>query len=131
MQNSLTELHQPPDFSSDDTLGVRGEKLAATYLQSRGLQVLERNWRHETVGEVDLICRQGTTTVFVEVKTRREHAHVNASETISPRKLGRLKVLSQIWLSQQDQWHDYRIDLFGVTVKDEVASIVWHRGIDR
>ena len=51
-------------------LGSRGEDLAAEFLESAGLVVLERNFRCAR-GELDIIARDGDTAVFVEVKTRR------------------------------------------------------------
>jgi putative endonuclease len=49
--------------------GAAGEQLAADYLQRRGLTLVERNFRVRG-GEIDLVCRDGTTTVFVEVRLR-------------------------------------------------------------
>ena len=51
-------------------LGEHGEKLAERHLVDQGMTVVQR--RHRTrQGEIDLICRDGQTLVFVEVKTRR------------------------------------------------------------
>lgn len=47
-----------------------GERLAAQYLEERGYQILEHNYRLRT-GEIDLIAKEGERIVFVEVKTRR------------------------------------------------------------
>ena len=49
--------------------GFDGEKVAADYLESKGYEVLERNYRY-LKAEVDLIVRKGNWLVFVEVKTR-------------------------------------------------------------
>jgi putative endonuclease len=48
--------------------GRAGEAAAASYLEEKGLEILERNFRVKS-GEVDLIAREGETLVFVEVKT--------------------------------------------------------------
>lgn len=50
-------------------LGRRGERAAAKYLKRHRYRVLLRNYRCPA-GEIDLICSQGDTLVFVEVKTR-------------------------------------------------------------
>lgn len=52
-----------------DTLGDRGENLAARFLRDLGYKILERNFR-TTVGEIDIVARDGQTLVFVEVKSR-------------------------------------------------------------
>lgn len=118
------------------TLGQHGEDAAATYLETRGLRVIGRNWRCGRAGEVDLICQDGDTVVFVEVKTRHAGPLVDANLSISPQKLGRLKFMSQQWLIAHAGWQEYRIDLVAITVKSSpdharTAHLEWHRGIDR
>src|SRR5438045_9561683 len=51
-------------------LGARGEKMACAFLRRQGCKILYRNFRARRGGEVDIICRDGDTLVFVEVKTR-------------------------------------------------------------
>src|SRR5205807_8163260 len=51
--------------------GARGEKLAGRFLRSHGYKILYRNFRARGGGEIDIVCRDGETLVFVEVKTRR------------------------------------------------------------
>jgi putative endonuclease len=50
--------------------GERGEKLAAKFLRHKcGFKVLLRNFKAKH-GEIDIVCRDKDTLVFVEVKTR-------------------------------------------------------------
>jgi putative endonuclease len=49
--------------------GQCAEDLAALYLAARGLELLARNVRCKA-GEIDLVCREGTTLVVVEVRQR-------------------------------------------------------------
>jgi len=51
-------------------LGFQGEKLACRFLRRNGYKVLYRNFRGRTGGEIDIVCREKDTLVFVEVKTR-------------------------------------------------------------
>ena len=51
-------------------LGHRGETLACRFLRRNGYKVLYRNFRGRTGGEIDIVCRDNDTLVFVEVKTR-------------------------------------------------------------
>ncbi|HAP88620.1 MAG TPA: hypothetical protein DEQ49_07835, partial [Arthrobacter bacterium] len=57
-------------MKSKDLLGRRGEELAAGYLESLGMLVVERNWRC-TEGEIDIVALDGDALVIAEVKTRR------------------------------------------------------------
>ncbi|MGH8757706.1 MAG: YraN family protein, partial [Burkholderiales bacterium] len=49
--------------------GTAAERVAATFLQSHGLKLLETNYRCR-FGEIDLIMRDGDTLVFAEVRLR-------------------------------------------------------------
>jgi putative endonuclease len=51
-------------------LGQVGEAAAVRFLERRGYVILARNLRSR-LGEVDLLARDGSTLVFVEVKARR------------------------------------------------------------
>src|SRR5262252_1369405 len=50
--------------------GALGETLACRYLKRNGYKVLFRNFRGRSGGEIDIVCRDDDTLVFVEVKTR-------------------------------------------------------------
>jgi putative endonuclease len=51
-------------------LGRLGERLAAEHLERLGCRIVSRNHRTRH-GEIDLVACDGTTLIFVEVKTRR------------------------------------------------------------
>ena len=50
-------------------IGADMETRAVEYLVSQGVEVLERNFRCRQ-GEIDIVCRDGSYLVFVEVKYR-------------------------------------------------------------
>jgi putative endonuclease len=49
-------------------LGQEGEGAAAKYLEQKGYEIIERNYRSQQ-GEIDLIAREAGFLVFVEVKS--------------------------------------------------------------
>jgi hypothetical protein len=65
--------------------GAAGEQLAADYLQRQGLKLIERNFRVRG-GEIDLICRDGASTVFVEVRRRSRSDYGGAAASITAAK---------------------------------------------
>jgi len=71
------------------SLGAWGEEKAAQYLENHGLRVVDRHYRQRW-GEIDLICRDGQTWVFVEVKTRSSFNQPSALDAVTPRKRQRL-----------------------------------------
>ena len=50
------------------SIGNEGEYRAAKYLESKGFEIIERNWRTK-LGEIDIIAVKNDILVFVEVKT--------------------------------------------------------------
>ena len=60
-------------MKAKDLLGRRGEELAAGYLESLGMPIVERNWRCAE-GEIDIVALDGDALVIAEVKTRRSSA---------------------------------------------------------
>lgn len=51
-----------------ETIGKKGETIAAEWLEQNGYAILARNWRNRT-GEIDIIAQEDGCIVFVEVKT--------------------------------------------------------------
>ncbi len=57
-------------FSKGMSLGKQGEAFAASYLKSLKYKIIQTNYRCRC-GEIDIIARDGSVLVFVEVKARR------------------------------------------------------------
>lgn len=108
-------------------VGILGEDLAAEYLESAGLTVLDRNWRCRH-GELDLIAQDGATLVFVEVKTRTGLGYGTPAEAVTPAKAERLRRLAGLWLAEQDRrWDRIRVDVVTVVLRRGSAPDIDHR----
>ena len=53
-----------------DELGNWGEEYSVIYLQKKGYEVVERNYRFQK-NEIDIIAKFGNNLIIVEVKTRQ------------------------------------------------------------
>jgi len=53
-----------------DELGNWGEEYSVGYLQKKGFQVVERNYRFQK-NEIDIVVKHGSELIIVEVKTRQ------------------------------------------------------------
>lgn len=84
------------------TRGSEAEALAAAYLERHGLAVIERNFRVRG-GEVDLICRDGTALVFVEVRLRSNARFGGAAASITPSKRRRVILAARHYLAGKPQ----------------------------
>lgn len=76
---------QHPEKSDRAGRGALGEREAAKALKKKGYRIVARNWR-EGRDEVDLVCLDGETMVFVEVKTRDDDALVSGYHSVTQRK---------------------------------------------
>lgn len=88
-------------MKSKDLLGRRGEELAAVYLESLGMLVVERNWRC-TEGEIDIVALDGDALVIAEVKTRRSLDYGHPFEAVGKAKLARLHRLAAAWCRENE-----------------------------
>lgn len=96
--------------------GSAGEATAAEHLKQHGYQILDANWR-SSIGEFDLIAKQGETLVFVEVRTRRGGIEA-AMESITPRKRTILERLVYLYLDEHNLENDWRIDVIAVSYEN-------------
>jgi len=94
--------------------GRWGEAQAQKYLVEHGFQVVGRNVR-TAYGELDLICRQPATWVFVEVKTRKNIEFGLPEAGITSKKRQHLIHAAEDYLqSQADEPGDWRIDVIAI-----------------
>ena len=115
---------------ASDAVGEYGERLAARHLEGLGFTILDRRWRCAR-GEIDVVAVDGGCLVVCEVKTRRSVAAGLPVEAITATKLGRLRLLTGLWLqAQETAWADVRIDVVTVLLPRRGPSHVEHlRGV--
>jgi putative endonuclease len=95
-------------------LGVWGENLAQNYLLGAGYQVIDKNCR-TPFGEIDLVVKNDTTMVFVEVKTRLSMEFGLPEEGITSKKRSHMISAAEAYLQQHADWKgDWRIDVIAI-----------------
>src|SRR5688572_26953511 len=91
--------------------GDFGERVAASHLEAKGYQILERNWSTRE-GEIDLIASRGTDLVFIEVRSRHGRDLGTPEESITGRKATHVRaVLAAYVQSHPDAPPNHRIDV--------------------
>jgi putative endonuclease len=83
-------------------LGTRGEKLACRFLRRNGYKILYRNFRGRSGGEIDIVCRERDTLVFVEVKTRTREDFGRPFDAVNRDKQKRISRGGLAWLRLLD-----------------------------
>ena len=102
--------------------GRPGEDLACRHLAGLGFAILQRNYRCRS-GEVDVIAREGETTVFVEVKERRDASHGQPHESVTFGKRRRLVRAARLYAASHG--------LEDLPLRFDVVSIDWQEGAAR
>lgn len=110
------------DSTKAQARGREAEALAARFLASRRLQVVERNFRVRG-GEIDLVCRDGKTLVFVEVRLRSRSDFGGAAASITAGKRRRLVLAARHYLLRVPN-ADCRFDCILLDRLD-LAAIEW------
>jgi putative endonuclease len=100
------------------TLGRRGEQLAAEHLARQGFRIVERNYRTRW-GELDIVAFDGRTIAFCEVKSRRLGSNpLPPFASLHARKRAQVRRMAVQWLSERNG-RDFapiiRFDAIGVT----------------
>ena len=80
-------------------LGAMGEAAVAEWLRKKRWKILAMNYRCR-LGEVDIIARDGSEIVFVEVKLRRTGGYAPAAEYVTPSKQRKLRLAAESWLAE-------------------------------
>ena len=80
------------------TRGHQAEASARSYLESKGLKCLHANFRCR-LGELDLIMRDGSSLVFVEVRYRRDSRFGNGAASVTRSKQHKLIQAARFYLA--------------------------------
>lgn len=104
-------------------LGNKGEDWASRYLEENGYMILERNYRSRS-GEIDIICSQGGSIIFVEVKTRRNISFGYPEEAITKTKQQHIRKAALAYMNACNRpYNEIRFDVIGILLKDGKPQI--------
>lgn len=114
--------------SPKQTQGLLAEDCAAEYLRHNGLSLLQRNALY-SVGELDLVMRDGDTLVFVEVRQRKSDLFGGAAQSIDRRKMKKCALAAQCWMKQHAHFAHMpcRFDAVMLTGTENNWKIDWIR----
>ena len=105
--------------------GDKGETIAANFLENKGFNIIERNWRHKHL-EIDIIASRNNKLHFVEVKTRTNTKFGLPEESVSQAKMNRLKTAAEAYLYLHPEWELIQFDVIAIMIgkdKEEILLI--------
>lgn len=85
--------------TSKQITGQQAEDTACHYLEKQGLLLIERNYLCPR-GEIDLIMKDRTTTVFIEVRYRNNVRFGSGAESVDWKKQKKLLATAAHYLQQ-------------------------------
>jgi putative endonuclease len=109
---------------SRQALGMSGEDLACAELQRRGYVIVERRYRTR-FGEIDIIAKDGPTTVFIEVKARMTQEFGGAAAAMTRWKQRRIARMAVDYLARQNlQDCPCRFDVVAIDFNESEPRII-------
>lgn len=112
------KTQEPGQAATRKQLGDHAEGVAARYLASRGIKIIERNV-FSRGGEIDLIGQDGDTLVFFEVRYRKQGGLTDGASSVSWRKQQRLLRAASWYLHRNGLWNlNSRIDVVAIAPGD-------------
>lgn len=88
------------------SLGVRGEALAARYLEAHGYRIVLTNFKvpvgrnragAAVTGEIDIVALEHRTLCFIEVKTRRSEDFAPAIAAVDKQKMRQITRTARVF----------------------------------
>lgn len=109
--------------NANQWIGKYGEDRACEHLTRLGFEILDRNFQCRE-GELDIVAQDGSTIVFVEVKTRTSEKTGHPFEAITPSKQARIRRLAAEWCQRhQVSRVQVRMDAIAVMLRGGRVAI--------
>ena len=103
--------------------GHFGEDAACTYIEKIGYRLICRNYRQRD-GEIDIICADRDTLVFLEVKTRRNSRFGYPAEAVGYQKQRKIMNTAMTYLAEKPGYtQSIRFDVIEVYIEGACVRI--------
>ena len=106
-------------------LGQKGEEIACRFLEEKGYQILECNWRFRQA-EVDIIAKEKDILIFVEVKTRSNQLFGAPSEAITKTKETLLQDAAANYMEKIGHDWEIRFDIISIILPPKGEIQITH-----
>ena len=127
---SITNQDIRPTTAGSSAMGVRGEAIAAKFIEQQGYRIVMANFRTpvgrnskgvQVTGEIDLIAIEDETLCFIEVKTRRSKQFAEPSSAVDLRKQRQITRAARV----------YRriFGLFEMKQRFDIVTVVMEKGM--
>jgi len=104
------------------TAGQGGETRATALLTREGYTIVERNYRC-SLGELDIVARDGDVLAFVEVRSRADDSHGDAAEMVTRDKQHQVTRVAECYLLDRDP-SDARMRFDVVAITGDAIELI-------
>ena len=103
--------------------GNYGEDIACEFLEKRGYEIIERNFRCK-IGEIDIIAKDKDEIVFIEVKTRNILEYDNPADAVDKLKKKHIYRTAEYYLLVHNLLDTYvRLDVIEIYLSKKTYKI--------
>lgn len=102
--------------------GKKGEEIAADYLQKKGYQILEKNWRLGR-NEIDLIAKNGKYIIIVEVKSRHSNYFGEPEMAVTRDKQKALIRAANAYIRIKNLADEVRFDIVSILMSKDKEQV--------
>lgn len=82
-------------------VGRKAEAVAANFLNHRGCEIVDQNWRTRWC-EIDIVAIRDNVVYLCEVKYRSSTRQGMGLDYITPKKLTQMRFAAEFWLAKYD-----------------------------
>lgn len=107
-------------MAEHNELGKNGEDFAVNFLEGKGYQIIDRNWRCGNL-ELDIVALDGDMLVFVEVKTRHSD-YIDPRTSMSRSKIRNFVNAVTLYIKRKQVVTDFRLDVIIIVMQSEFES---------
>lgn len=104
------------------TIGKKGELIAKQFLEQKGYEILDQNWRYKQ-SEIDLIAQHNGLFVFVEVKTRSQTYFGPPESFVTPNQQKAILRAAEQYLIEKEWLGDIRFDVLAIHLHKGKADV--------
>lgn len=102
--------------------GDAGEIRAAEFLKAKGYKIIQTNFKTK-FGEIDIIAKDKSSLVFVEVKERQTLAYGRPIEAVDERKQQKIRQVAEFYLMiKHIPYADVRFDIIEI-LSDKISHV--------
>lgn len=109
-------------MAQHNDLGTEGEKRAVAYLQKKGYQILETNYRY-IKNEVDIIAKHQNQLIAIEVKTRSTRDFGDPQDFVKPSQIRSIVNAVDAYMEQRNIDLEVRFDIVAIIAINNTFEI--------